>query len=784
MKRSIYGSLIMTIVAMFMGIALLSYIPSVKADGYSELSKYDVEDNFDSIPNASYSYGDYDVSLGKWSVFFNNENGEAEIMDDPTGNAMGKVMRLNNSPMADRSAGTYLHITYDAGNYYARNFTITYDFMCVGGTDTSWQGIYVRDTDFNINLNGKPVVLLTFQKGKGVSSDTIELSDGETRTGVKTDTCFEFSPNSSSGSGISQLREDNGIPRQFGRFFNVDGGTANNIWYTVKFEVKGEYFSAYIKIKNDSEFNYMGTAYLHDAQNKDYSGSIGIGVCGGNYYFDNVQIQNEDKMGVVAENLSPKNYGDAYCTQETAGSDSVLTLYSTANDGYVYGKWYKDAALTQEITPLSMRFEQYVYNIAYGAYEWKEVIDDNITLNTLSDLDAIYEGRTTVGEYYSGNGYRLKTLVAVEENGYAYYTQPTIRSYSVAVYAEDGGDIYCETLPEDDGIFSDKIELGSVIALKATPNSGNVFAGWYKIIHDEEDFRIRLSDGKEFSYTVELGGADIVAVFANSETPVYEITATLRATDAEGDYGEIVAGTGRFYEGETITLIAKAKEGFSFVCWEVNGEEYETAEAFNFTVSDDFSVTALFEKEKYRIYINDGIGGESVKIVTANSFVTLVAPLAPYGYNFSGWQIDGIDEYNQDQTTRTVTFTADVKNIFVKAMYIGKSSKVTLSCDDMSHGSVLGSGQYQYGATVYVRPMAKSGYSVSGYTVRGTEVNVADDGTLYFVMPANDVIVRVEFTAIDSIDTKKEITTYVVFAVFIVGLTAAITFTRKKKKED
>ena len=742
----------------------------------------DIFVNFDDYDETKISLGDSQTKFGedKWEVNFCNESSEAEVLTDPTGAGMGKVLRLDNSPTETRSAGSFMHVTYDEENYSARNFTISYDFYSSKGIDSSWSGLYVRSNDASLNYMAMKTVVLFFQKGKGTSSDKVNLSDGSTRPANTEDIYLQYQPSYSYGSGLSLMRDESGKTKEHGRFFATDGGNIDGKWLSAQFKVRGNYFYAAIKERGADNWTELDTGYLNDYAGKITLGSISLGVCGGEYYFDNINIINEDLIPLSVQSLCSAEYGSAYSIQESVGTNTDIALIMEPKNSFTWGKWYKDSLKTVEVNPTGFELQERVLN-DQGYYEWKKV--DGVVINSFDDYDNIVTESPeslTVKEYYSGENYRI-IVYTDSSNGTTYYGEILKRAYSLEIYTEGGGQFGVESLELSD-YYLQKHNVGDILRLRAYAEDGKVFAGWYKIVKNiKGDYRIKLTENDEYEYTTEDGGNIILALFVDNGLNKYNVNITTKLQDGgTSDYGTILAGNGSFYEGEEVSLIAEENEGFSFVCYMIGDQIISQNPCYNIIIEEDMEIIAVFEVEKFRIYISDGLGIEKVKIVKANALVNLKAPIAPVGYEFSSWIIEGVEEYYQDQLNRSVSFEATSNKITAKAVYIPKTYKVNLISSNIEQGMVLGTGQYRYGDKVVITVRANDGYSVSNLTVRGAEITFEDDGTYSFIMPDNTVIVNVSFTSIDNIDINKELVAYIIFAVIIVIITVAFLFVRKK----
>ncbi len=758
-----------------------------------------------------------DVSEGKttfggWSVYFDpTEAGKISLLSSEEASqygADGQTLRINTSPSGG-SAGTDHKVMYDTAGYNVKNFIATFDFYQIGGSgiSSSWIALFARNQQPS-TVTEPQSLFLHLQKGKGTRSDEVPTSDGGTREGDTSDIYFQYQSSANTGSGMTQMIEESGIERNMGRYFKTDGGDVVNTWFTVKYVVRDNFASCYMKLKSESDEGYRFLGKTRFSSKSDLgAGSIGFGACGGDYLIDNLSVLSEDDNTVKVNIIdSPYEYSSTI-TQSTASDNSDIELTLSLKNGFIYGSengglWYKNETMTEEVTPKSITLQTYTFNDTYGKYEW---LDSDIEITSFSDLDSIAEEENslTKRELYSGSDYRLVVVVNTAENGFNYYAKISKRKYYNIVSVTGDGIISGNAVNSENGFWRKKLEIETDIAFVATANSGYTFAGWYKTITDGSDtYKLKLSNDASFDYKTELGGIDIEAVFVPSGSTQIKVTAIRELIDGEStNYGVVRLATGEkfedefysdtesyeinYYSSETVSLIAEEKTGFAFLRWEVNDEFYSDSVKCNIDLTNDIIVKAFFEVEKYRVFVDDGVGGETIeRVVTANSKVTLKAPSAPVGKTFSRWVIEGVGtDYTQD-SDGSVVFYATGRNIYATAYFVNSTYKVTASVADTDQGSVLGSGNKQYGDLVTLTIKPKEGYAVSRYTVRGVDVILGEDGnTISFYMPNNDVTVRVEFSVIDSIDLKKEIIAYVIFGAFIVLVTAILLFVKHNESD-
>ncbi len=64
-----------------------------------------------------------------------------------------------------------------------------------------------------------------------------------------------------------------------------------------------------------------------------------------------------------------------------------------------------------------------------------------------------------------------------------------------------------------------------------------------------------------------------------------------------------ISGTGTYYEGEEVTLIAEPEEGYLFDYWAVDGEEASTEDSYKLTLENDIKLTAYFYEDELHNFI-------------------------------------------------------------------------------------------------------------------------------------------------------------------------------------
>ncbi|MCQ2535350.1 MAG: InlB B-repeat-containing protein [Lachnospiraceae bacterium] len=182
----------------------------------------------------------------------------------------------------------------------------------------------------------------------------------------------------------------------------------------------------------------------------------------------------------------------------------------------------------------------------------------------------------------------------------------------VANFAQTNCYVKVKANHPEGGKISDSVNVlyGTSTKLKAKPNSGFEFKGWYE---DDE----RISKKEEFVLENITSNREIVAKF---ERTSYAINVGVYP-----DKTGVVFGAGNYAKGSTVTLTAKPIDGYTFDGWVYNNDV--VSKNTDITISNigqDFSLTATFKKKGATVYnIKSSVAEGQGKITPSgnNSFV-------------------------------------------------------------------------------------------------------------------------------------------------------------------
>ena len=224
--------------------------------------------------------------------------------------------------------------------------------------------------------------------------------------------------------------------------------------------------------------------------------------------------------------------------------------------------------------------------------------------------------------------------------------------YSVSVSTTNGG------LVSGGGDFN----VTSLPIISAYPGNGWKFSHW----EGNETHLTQLSSITSSTPIVNLGGGPIALSY---EAHFIKDAFTLTA----GSIGDgLVNGNPNveinFEYDDEITLIAEAKQGWSFKRWFDTEVTDPYSSNLVFKPNADTTINALFVPNNYNVAVNSSLGGatEGGGTYEFGSQITLKAVASP-GYQFSAWS--GDIEFLEDNEDAETFLTIPDKNVSLSATF-------------------------------------------------------------------------------------------------------------------
>lgn len=128
-----------------------------------------------------------------------------------------------------------------------------------------------------------------------------------------------------------------------------------------------------------------------------------------------------------------------------------------------------------------------------------------------------------------------------------------------------------------------------------------------------------------------------------------------------------VAGNEVAY-GTTIQLVAKAKEGYQFASWSLNGETISTNDTISQVALGDLTMVANFEKKTYQVNIAENCEGGSITQTYTGVYYygdqLVLKAEADEDYSFAHWTVNG----KQTEDAETLSLIVD-KDLTVSASF-------------------------------------------------------------------------------------------------------------------
>ncbi len=398
----------------------------------------------------------------------------------------------------------------------------------------------------------------------------------------------------------------------------------------------------------------------------------------------------------------------------TAAVGREITVTAHPNMGYEFDGWYQGTEkvcetasytfVVSEAVTLTAKFVKKKFAVTVTAQtggtvsggsqeaEYGTEVTVSATANEGYEFIGWYQGTEKVSDSAS---YTFTVESAVSLMAKFKKKQEPVETVAINVEAEEGGTV--------SGGKTDA-EVGSRITVKARPDAGYEFDGWYQGTE-------KVSENTSYTFTVE-SALTLTAKFKKKQEPAE--TADIKVEAEEG--GAVSGGKEGIEIGTNLTVTAEPSEGYEFDGWYLGEEKVSEELSYTFKVEESITLTAKFVKkqvsvEKVKVTVKTTAGGtvSGTTEVAVGSKVTVKAT-ANAGYSFAGWY-NGSVKVSQSATytfqaktaiTLTAKFTRKMVSITVKAGVGGKAS---------------GSATAAVGSKATVKAFPNTGYEFAGWYI-------------------------------------------------------------------
>lgn len=414
----------------------------------------------------------------------------------------------------------------------------------------------------------------------------------------------------------------------------------------------------------------------------------------------------------------------------TCGYGDTVILKAKPNDGYRFDHWKDDSGEEYDTAELVVKvtksdtytaiFTDSKPEVMVTADSWlggtvtcngtvvKPTTDKFKLGETLTLTAKAHPGFLFWGWYVNGRLKSLKhetSLVAKArgKTGHCVITAAFVPIDTVCVPLADpaeGGTVKASRILAD---------RGAEVALKATPNPGYVFTGWYTA-----DGTFESADA-EFTCHQERTHVHVARFMAKS----YEVDATTVVDSGTGSLVESsvagwVEGTGTVEAGHAATLTAHALSGYAFEYWaDASGAVVSRDSTYHVVPTSDTTLQAVFSAKQYTVDVSceESMGTVKGAGTYAAGQVVTVHAIAAEGTSFVGWFRNGTCVSSKKTYQFTVREDTSLYAVFASGSYV-----VSTVASPAEGGAVSGFGGYESGDRATLRAIANTGYSFAGWT--------------------------------------------------------------------
>lgn len=457
----------------------------------------------------------------------------------------------------------------------------------------------------------------------------------------------------------------------------------------------------------------------------------------------------------ISTATNPTQGGTALVTSAaTVAYGDTATVLATPGAGYTFAKWV-DSDTGQTVstmasysfnpvknTRLIANFTQSKYTLSLAA---NPSAGGTVSSNTTNNL--IY-GQTVAIQATPADGYVFNGWVDSSGNSIS-----TNASYNLAItgnmsltanFSAIEYPVAVTVSPDGGGTATGggSFVNGAQVTLSATPGANYNFVKW-----TQAGSNLAVSTNPQYTFTASAATqGNYTAVFA---LKTFSVNFKLDAQAAIANQVTITPSSGIFSYGSVVSVnavIPIANPAIHFLGWYENGRLVSQTQAFNYTVTQNANLSAVFVTDYGAIiYYGDPIAAQKSKVVIApmNTTKTISAATSSL-YDFAYWTDTAGNQYSQ--TTLDVTVGPDWVERYV-AHYTPKTFTVAVAGQTPGGTATTSLNSIQYGQAVTVTATPDTGYAFLNWTDSVTGAVLSTDASWTFE-PAQNTSLQANFSQI------------------------------------
>ncbi|WP_342328483.1 ice-binding family protein [Pedobacter sp. FW305-3-2-15-E-R2A2] len=248
--------------------------------------------------------------------------------------------------------------------------------------------------------------------------------------------------------------------------------------------------------------------------------------------------------------------------------------------------------------------------------------------------------------------------------------------------------------------------LNSSVAVTAVPNTGYTFTSW-------TDNGKVVSTSSSYQFTIA-GNRNLIANF--TVIPPGNFAVNLSSNPAAGG---TTTGSGAYVIGTSVTVVAAANAGYTFVNWTENGNAVSASPSYQFTIIGNRTLIANYRAipaTQFAVTLTSNpVAGGSTNgegSYSSGTSVTITSAVNP-GYTFTNWtdKATGLPV----STSSSYTFALTGNRAFV-ANFTLSTYTLTVTAVNGIVTKTPDLAGYNYGAVVKLTAVPNAGYLFTGWS--------------------------------------------------------------------